>query len=199
MRNDYLVLIDSDLRRRAAISHALAGLGIHAEPSESVDGIAAHRLGSNIVLIEDAGDNVVDLLDRMTEAATWSPVIALSEAPLPHRVVRAIREGAVDYLMWPCDAATIANAIAMTRESLSYLVSHKRREARARSRIGRLTPREREVLTCVALGQSNRLIGQLLAISPRTVEIHRASLLNKMGASRTAEAIRIAIEASLIN
>lgn len=199
MRNDYVVLIDSDLRRRAAISHALGGMGIHAEPFESIDGVSPHRLGLSIVLVEDTGDSLVDLLDRMTDAAAWSPVIALSEDPSPQRVVRAIREGAVDYLMWPCDAAAIANAIAMTQESATYLVSHKRREARARSRIGRLTPREREVLACVALGQSNRVIGEQLAISPRTVEIHRASLLNKMGASRTAEAIRIAIEASLIN
>ena len=44
----------------------------------------------------------------------------------------------------------------------------------------------------------NRMIGEQLAISPRTVEIHRANMLNKMGASRTSEAIRIAIEASLV-
>ena len=50
----------------------------------------------------------------------------------------------------------------------------------------------------VADGLSNRLIGEKLRISPRTVEIHRANMLNKMGASHTSEAIRIAIEASLV-
>ncbi|MFM2281468.1 MAG: hypothetical protein RLZZ444_3699, partial [Pseudomonadota bacterium] len=59
--------------------------------------------------------------------------------------------------------------------------------------------REREVLAGVADGLSNRLIGERLAISPRTVEIHRSNMLNKMGASHTSEAIRIAIEASLIS
>ncbi len=73
------------------------------------------------------------------------------------------------------------------------------REAIARSRIERLTRREREVLAGVADGLSNRLIGEKLSISPRTVEIHRANMLNKMGANHTSEAIRIAIEASLIN
>jgi DNA-binding NarL/FixJ family response regulator len=55
------------------------------------------------------------------------------------------------------------------------------------------------VLAGVAGGLSNRLIGERLSISPRTVEIHRANMLNKMGASHTSEAIRIAIEASLVN
>ena len=57
---------------------------------------------------------------------------------------------------------------------------------------------EREVLAGVAGGLSNRLIGEKLSISPRTVEIHRANMLTKMGAHHTSEAIRIAIEASLV-
>ena len=72
------------------------------------------------------------------------------------------------------------------------------REARARSRVQKLTRRELEVLAGVAVGLSNRLIGEKLAISPRTVEIHRANMLNKMGAQHTSEAIRIAIEASVV-
>ena len=74
----------------------------------------------------------------------------------------------------------------------------KLREAMARSRVQRLTRREREVLAGVANGLSNRRIGERLEISPRTVEIHRANMLNKMGASHTSEAIRIAIEAALV-
>ena len=62
----------------------------------------------------------------------------------------------------------------------------------------KLTRREREVLEGVADGLSNRMIGERLRISPRTVEIHRANMLNKMGASHTSEAIRIAIEASIV-
>jgi len=75
----------------------------------------------------------------------------------------------------------------------------KLREAVARSRVERLTRREREVLAGVAGGLSNRLIGEKLKISPRTVEIHRANMLSKMGANHTSEAIRIAIEAALVN
>ncbi len=72
------------------------------------------------------------------------------------------------------------------------------REAHARSRGQKLTRREREVLEGVADALSNRMIGERLQISPRTVEIHRANMLNKMGASHTSEAICIAIEASIV-
>ncbi len=67
-----------------------------------------------------------------------------------------------------------------------------------RSRLQRLTRREHEVLAGVAIGLSNRLIGEQLDISPRTVEIHRANMLTKIGSQHTSEAIRIAIEASLV-
>ena len=75
----------------------------------------------------------------------------------------------------------------------------KLREVMARARVEVLTRREREVLSGVASGLSNRLIGEKLSISPRTVEIHRANMLNKLGARHTSEAIRIAIEAAMVS
>jgi DNA-binding NarL/FixJ family response regulator len=89
--------------------------------------------------------------------------------------------------------------MSLAEDRARSVAGAKLREAVARSRVERLTRREREVLAGVAGGLSNRLIGERLSISPRTVEIHRANMLNKMGASHTSEAIRIAIEASLVN
>ncbi len=121
-------------------------------------------------------------------------------APEPSipRVVRAILAGALDYLDWPFAETEVRAAISLAEISNAGIGSVKLREAMARSRVQRLTRREREVLAGVADGLSNRRIGERLEISPRTVEIHRANMLNKMGASHTSEAIRIAIEASLV-
>jgi FixJ family two-component response regulator len=91
--------------------------------------------------------------------------------------------------------AALARAINQTEVAGNT----KLREVMARSRLDRLTKREREVLDGVASGLSNRLIGEKLAISPRTVEIHRANMLNKLGANHTSEAIRIAIEAAFVH
>ncbi len=115
------------------------------------------------------------------------------------QIVEAVLQGAVDYLVWPFDVAAITESIELTQSRAAALAGSKLREAMARSRIERLTRREREVLAGVADGMSNRMIGEKLEISPRTVEIHRANMLNKMGANHTSEAIRIAIEAALIN
>jgi FixJ family two-component response regulator len=125
-------------------------------------------------------------------------MVAFSDAPATQRIVRAVLDGAIDYIEWPCATEDLLGIIAAAETSGAVIGSLKLREARARSRLQRLTKREREVLSGVADGLSNRRIGEQLAISPRTVEIHRANMLTKMGAQHTSEAIRVAIEASLV-
>ena len=197
-RSNSLMLIDSDIRRRAAVCHDLSASGIHVEPFEDTAEIQRRWPRAGVILAEDADDNVRNLVEHMTEAGCWLPVIAFNAQPSTQRVVHAIMEGAVDYLEWPARAEEITATLAEVDVNAARIGSLRLREARARSRVQKLTRREREVLAGVAGGLSNRLIGEQLAISPRTVEIHRANMLNKMGANHTSEAIRIAIEASLV-
>ena len=193
-----VVLVDSNFRRRAAISHCLAGTNIHVEPFESIEEMTRRWPHGSILLIGDEDDIVHDLFAAMTASGHWLPIVAYAPEPSIPRVVRAILAGALDYLDWPFAETEVRAAISLAEISNAGIGSVKLREAMARSRVQRLTRREREVLTGVADGLSNRLIGERLEISPRTVEIHRANMLNKMGASHTSEAIRIAIEASLV-
>lgn len=197
-RRRNLALIDRNSRRRAAITHALGGSGIHVEPFEDFDEIARRWPRSGAILVADDGPAIEELIEHMTDHGEWLPVIAFSEAPGTDHVVRAVLAGALDYIEWPCDTAKIMTAIELAESAAASIGNLRLREARARSRVRKLTRREREVLSGVADGLSNRLIGERLAISPRTVEIHRANMLTKMGANHTSEAIRIAIEASLI-
>lgn len=67
----------------------------------------------------------------------------------------------------------------------------------ARDRIATLSAREREVLDWLADGSSNKVIARELDISPRTVEIHRANMMNKLGANHAAEAVRLKLEAKI--
>ena len=197
-RRRNLALIDGDFRRRAAITHALAGSGIHVEPFEDIDEITLRWPRSGAILVADEGPAIEELIEHMTDHGEWLPVIAFSEEPGTDQVVRAVLAGALDYVEWPCDTAKVMTAIGLAESAAASIGSLRLREARARSRVQKLTKREREVLAGVADGLSNRLIGERLAISPRTVEIHRANMLTKMGAHHTSEAIRIAIEASLV-
>jgi two-component system response regulator FixJ len=190
-------LVDNNFRRRAAISHCLTGTGIHVEPFENIDEMSRRWPQGTIVLIGDEDDAIHDLFAAMTQSGGWLPIVAYAPEPSIPRVVRAILAGALDYLDWPFGEAEVRQAISLAEISSSGIGSAKLREAMARSRVQKLTRREREVLAGVADGLSNRRIGERLAISPRTVEIHRANMLNKMGANHTSEAIRIAIEAAV--
>ena len=73
----------------------------------------------------------------------------------------------------------------------------RRRMIEARDRISTLSTREREVLDWLAEGSSNKAIARELDISPRTVEIHRANMMNKLGVRHAAEAVRLRLEAKL--
>jgi FixJ family two-component response regulator len=193
-----LALVDSNSRRRQAITFPLYAHGLHVEPFEDLRELLARWPRSGVVLIEDRDNNLQNLIEAMTQRGEWLPLIAFSDAPATHRVVRAVLDGAIDYIEWPCATLDLLQIISAAETSGAVIGSLKLREARARSRMQRLTKREREVLTGVADGLSNRMIGEQLAISPRTVEIHRANMLTKMGAQHTSEAIRVSIEASLV-
>jgi len=195
--NVNLVLVDGDTRRRAAITHALSASDIHVEPFESVGELALSWPRYGIILLHNDEGAVARLVDAMADHGEWFPIIAFSEEPNAPKIVQAILDGAIDYVTWPIAGRDLAATLERALERAEKMGNAKLREVMARARVEKLTRREREVLSGVASGLSNRLIGQRLAISPRTVEIHRANMLNKLGASHTSEAIRIAIEADL--
>ena len=199
MRRSNLLLVDGDFRRRAAISHCLSASGLHVEPFEDVRELYSRWPSDGVLLVHDDGDAIAHLIATMSQTGEWLPIIGFAEQPSTRRIVEAVLHGAVDYLVWPFEETQMIESMDVAEERARSVAGAKLREAVARSRVERLTRREREVLAGVAGGLSNRLIGERLNISPRTVEIHRANMLNKMGANHTSEAIRIAIEASLVN
>jgi FixJ family two-component response regulator len=197
-RTNNLFVVDGDFRRRAAISHCLAGTAIHVEPFEDVPELISRWPRSGLLLVHDVKHSVSTLLASMSQSGHWLPVIGYAENPATHTVVQAVLEGAIDYISWPFTAEEISEVVSTADARAKTFGSTKLRESLARNRVDRLTKRERQVLAGVAEGLSNRLIGEKLSISPRTVEIHRANMLTKMGANHTSEAIRIAIEAEVV-
>ncbi|CDO35556.1 MULTISPECIES: response regulator transcription factor [Novosphingobium] len=193
-----LILIDGDTRRRATISHALSTAQIHVEPFENISELGAAWPRGGVVLLHEQAGAISSLIEQMARHGEWFPIIAFSEFPSPPRIVQAVLDGAIDYVGWPITADELNASLDRAIRRTDAFGHAKLREVMARARIDRLSRREREVLSGVASGLSNRLIGERLSISPRTVEIHRANMLTKLGASHTSDAIRIAIEAALI-
>jgi two-component system response regulator FixJ len=138
----------------------------------------------------------VSVLERLRKDGMTLPVVIMTghgDVPL---AVRAMKAGAADFVEKPFSQETI-------RETLSRaLVSAPRSNGRApapedRSRLAELSPREHEVLLGLVAGLPNKTIAYDLGISPRTVEIHRAHVMEKLGARSLSHLVRIAIAAGL--
>jgi len=194
-----LFLVDSDFCRKAAISHCLSDTPIHVEPFEQAQDLVDYWSLGGLLLVHDHEDSVREVLTLMAGSGNWLPVIGYAENPSPRNVAHAVLDGAIDYIGWPFTGEEIAEVIATAETRSKTFGPAKLREAEARSRLGCLTNRERQVLVDVAKGMSTRAIAEKLGISMRTVEGHRANMLYRMGISGTAQDIRIAIIAALID
>jgi two-component system response regulator FixJ len=106
-----------------------------------------------------------------------------------------MKAGAVDFIEKPFEKAVLLSAIERGVERLKRSASDVDRADEAAVRLQALTQREREVLDGLAKGLPNKTIAYDLGISPRTVEIHRANLMSKLGVRSLSEALRIAFAA----
>ena len=194
-------IVDADARNRASFARTIFDLGHHAEVYESVAELISQMPGKGIVLAHDdpGGASVIDIMDAISQKGTWLPVIAMDRHPAMERVVNAMRAGAFDYLDQPLDPQALESVLRRVAGEAEMQARQRRRAMEARMRIAMLSNREREVLDRLTQGCSNKVIARDLDISPRTVEFHRGNMMEKLGARHAAEAVRLQLEASLVD
>ena len=129
------------------------------------------------------------------ERGVTMPVIVLTGHGDVGVAVRAMRAGAVDFLEKPFEAEALLAAIEAAFERITQASSAASRAADARVALAVLSEREREVLDGLVKGLPNKTIAYDLGISPRTVEVHRANVMSKLGARSLSDALRIAFAA----
>lgn len=185
---------------RAEQARLCFALGYHAEIYGNADELLAQPPRGGIALVEDLPERggIAAVMGAVAQRGVWLPVIATGAAPDPARVVAAIREGALDYLELPLHPARLARVLETVGREAEALGAAQSRTLEARARLAELTPREREVVELLAAGASNKTIARDLQISPRTVEIHRANMMAKLGARRAADAVRLHLEAAMV-
>lgn len=125
------------------------------------------------------------------------PVIVLTGHGDVSVAVRAMKAGAIDFVEKPFDREQLLDAIGMAFEQLENADRRSHHAAEAMTQIAALTPREQDVLKGLAQGFPNKTIAYDLGISPRTVEVHRANLMVKLGVASFPDALRIAFAAGL--
>jgi two-component system response regulator FixJ len=139
----------------------------------------------------------LELQQRLTERTLDFPMIVITghgDVPL---AVRAMKAGAVDFIEKPFAADTILDSLAAACSRLAAPSTQDPAKGAAVSKLALLSPREREVLDGLLAGLPNKSIAYDLEISPRTVEIHRARVMDKMGARSLSELIRLALAAGV--
>jgi FixJ family two-component response regulator len=194
-----LHIVDGDSRSRAEQARTAFALGHHAEVYSDLTELLDRLPRSGIILLRQRAldRSLDDLFERLGEHGVWLPVIMCSEEPQIDRVVNAIRNGALDYLQLPLETGRLARSLARVAAEADSQGRARLRTASARRRVTALSKREREVLELLSLGSSNKIIARELEISPRTVEIHRANMMNKLRANHAAEAVRLWLQSGL--
>jgi len=139
----------------------------------------------------------LELQQHLAERGFSFPLIVITghgDVPL---AVQAMKAGALDFIEKPFAAEAILNAAAAALERVGERADENPLAATAAIRLALLTPREREVLEGLLAGLPNKSIAYDLAISPRTVEIHRARVMEKMAARSLSELVRLSLAAGL--
>ena len=138
------------------------------------------------------------LLNEMRARLLPMPVIVMGgSAGDVDLAVRAMKAGAADWLVTPYKDQILLTAVASSLAVVREQFEAGRAPQAARLRIAGMTPREREVLDGIVSGETNKAIGRRLGISPRTVELHRAHVMERLGVRTLPEAVLLAASANL--
>jgi two-component system, LuxR family, response regulator FixJ len=195
-----IFIVDDDPLVDTALTMALNGEGF--DVVNFVEGetfLSAARTRTPDCIVIDTylpGCPGLDVLKKLDAAHYPAPVLVTSRRHDIPTAVDAMRSGAQDFIEKPFDPAEVA---ARIRDAIdAWQQDHSEGSLLARVFPGhqRLTAREREVLEQIARGASNKETGRDLGISPRTVEVHRARIMDKLAAKNAADLMRIVLRAS---
>ena len=198
-RTPTVYVVDDDESTRELLTWLMKREGLDVQAfAEARAFLAAYHVGAPGCLILDLnmpGMSGLDLQQNLKAAGVTLPVIFLSgRADVPN-AVRAVREGAIDFIEKPFDYKQV---VALVRDCIARDErARMQREVRRANaeRLAQLTQREREVLDLVVAGKTNRDIAEALDISVKTVEAHRSRLMEKVEAESVAQLVQAALAA----
>jgi two-component system response regulator FixJ len=192
-------LVDDDRAVRRSVAFMLNTSGHRVESYESGLELlkTARKLEDGCILLDIRmpGMDGLEVQQALHDRGVPMPVIIMTGHGDVGLAVKAMRAGAVDFIEKPFAKETLLASLAEAFSRLSRQEAARDRQKDAEVRLQLLTMREHQVLDGLARGLPNKTIAYDLGISPRTVEIHRANLMGKLGARSLSEALRIAFAA----
>ena len=194
-------IVDDDEAVRDSLDVLLRAAGYHTSSFEGcAEFLAGLQSGHPDCILLDVrlpdGDGI-DILQKLINDGVRTPVIIITGHGDVPMAVKAMRLGAADFVEKPFDPDVLLNSIERSIQQSEERTKNEAAEAEARERLEALTPREREVMQQLLLGRPNKVIAHELGLSPRTVEVHRARVMEKTAAGSLSELVRIAISAGV--
>jgi two-component system response regulator FixJ len=198
---DLIIVVDDDEAVRDSLEVLLAAEGFLVQSFGSAAQLLAEpQLPARGCLLLDVRMPDMDGLElqrRLVARGVVLPIIVMTghgDVPI---AVRAMKAGAADFIEKPFTAEAIGAAIRQAIAGGQQRLAQSEAAEAIRLKLEALTPREREVLERLVLGRPNKVIAYELSISPRTVEIHRARVMEKMQADSLSHLVRLALVAGV--
>ncbi|MGZ5920299.1 MAG: response regulator FixJ [Rhizomicrobium sp.] len=195
----HLVDDDEQVRRALAFLLGTAGLAVRLHESalhflEKLDDIQPGCIVSDVRM---PGMDGLGLQRALKEKGVDMPMIIMTGHADVALAVAAMKAGAVDFIEKPFDDEALLGSVRLALSRYDVAGQSNDQVARIRARAAGLSTRERQVMEGLLAGLPNKTIAYDLAISPRTVEVHRANVMAKMAAKSLSELVRMAILAGL--
>ncbi len=193
-------VVDDDQAMRNSLKWLIESIGMNVETYASADafieGYYPGRSGCLLLDVRMPGMSGLDLQEHFLQENIRIPIIIITGHGDVPMAVRAMKAGAVDFIEKPFNDEilldSIRNALTLDQE----LRSEQAQRAEIAARLAHLTPRELEVMGMVTSGQSNKEIATRLGVSAKTVEAHRARVMDKMQANSLADLVKMAMLAN---
>jgi len=188
-------IVDDDQAVREALALLIGTVGLRvatwAHPDAFIAGFDREAIGAIVLDMRMPGLSGLAVLERLRTEGVDQPVVMLTGHGTVEMCRRAFKQGAAEFLEKPVDDDLLLDTL---HQAVRQHVRSRERVAagrEARERLARLSEREREVLGLVVEGLTNKEVARALALSPRTVETHRANLSAKLEVATLAQLIRV--------
>lgn len=198
MADTTIHVVDDDPAVREGLSALLTARGFAVRLYPSAEVVLKDKLkapGCLVVDVRMPGMSGLELQRELKRRGETMPLIVITGHGDVPVAVAALKAGAADFLEKPFDSDVLLSAIEEALRTPPVPAPQPAGEGQdAARRVATLTPREREVMDLVASGLTNKVVAYRLGIAMRTVEIHRAHVMEKTGARNLSELVRLAIQ-----
>lgn len=190
-------VVDDDPAMRESLRWLIESIGLtvqtHATAKAFLDSYDPVSIGCLVLDVRMPGLSGLDLQDELATYGSLLPIIMITGYAEVPMAVRAMKAGAIDFIEKPFSDQDLLDRVRFAIDLSRQLRAEKDEQAEIYSRVQRLTPREREVCDRVIAGMSNKVIAKELGLSTKTVEVHRARLMEKLQASTLADLVRLTL------